>query len=486
MTQITLKNYQQEAVKTVFEEFKKKTRRQLISLPTGTGKTMILAAIAKEKNQKTLVLAHTEELIQQIKEDFLAYWPDVDIGICKAERNQLDHKIVIGSVQTCSKSSRLKQLKKKGFRILLIDEAHHSAATTYQKIIALLGFGKNKNKLLVGVTATPERSDKKGLSDIFDKIVFSRSIESMIQQGHLVQVHGRKILTSITLDNVKTHHGDFESSSLAHAVNIPERNRLIVDKYIEHAIGRKAIAFCVNVKHCQELAADFNQQGISAAAVWGSMEKDERASILQRFKNNEIQLLTSCGILTEGYNERSVSCIIMARPTKSKPLYTQCVGRGLRLFPGKVDCLVLDFSDTMHNLNSIITLSDTIPHAVIVQDGKNETCATEEISHAHEKSISVVEIFDEKFDLFEQKQFVWIPLGDDEYSLCDDNNKEIVVRPLRSGFVADLYVDHKYIILVQDPLPLEDCFMRCEGICPQPSFHELCRQKQSMVKNIMQ
>lgn len=365
--EVTLKYFQQETVNAVRKEFKAGISSQLIHLPTGSGKTYIMAAIAKSFNQKTLIIAHRKELIYQAVDKIKHVWPDADIGICMGDIHDIDHQVVVGSIQTCSQSKRLQQLKKPGFGVLLIDEAHHASSSTYKKLIKKLNFN-SKRKLLVGVTATPERNDKLGLLDVFQKITYSISIATMIKNDHLSPVMGRKILTNTSLIGVKTHNGDFVSSSLSKAVNTPERNNFITNKFIKHAWDRKAVAFCADIKHCKNLAAAFVEQGIKAVAVWGNMPPEDRQKALTDFKNGELQLLTSCGILTEGYDEESISCIIMARPTKSRSLYIQCVGRGLRKpnnpLSKKIDCLVLDFTDNHHTISTTMTLKATIPAAV--------------------------------------------------------------------------------------------------------------------------
>lgn len=176
---ITLRDYQQEAVESIDKNFfKYRTNRQLLVLPTGAGKTVIMAAIRERFNKKTLILAHREELIQQIHDTLKLYSPDLDVGICKAEKNEIDKRVVVASVQSCSKPKRLKQLKAQGFDILMIDEAHHAVSDSYQKIINTLGFLKGSNKLLIGVTATPQRADKKraGRYIWYDSIFLIRRI----------------------------------------------------------------------------------------------------------------------------------------------------------------------------------------------------------------------------------------------------------------------------------------------------------------------
>jgi len=460
---MNLRKYQQEAMDTVVKQFKKGVSKQLIVLPTGTGKTVLLAAIIMFFNLKTLVIAHREELIQQTKNTILEYCPNANVGICKAKQNELDKKIVIGSVQTCFQPNRLKQLKEKGFELLIIDEAHHAPAKSYCKIIEELGFMENPKKLLLGLTATPQRNDHLKLGDVFDEIVFERSISEMIGNGFLSPVMGRKISTDVSLKGIKSYRGDFIAKDLAEIINIPERNRLIAKKYIEHASNRKGIAFCVNVQHCHDLAETLCSFGVIAKAVWGKMDVKERKEILSQFRKDEIQVLTSCGILVEGYDEKTVNCIVMARSTKSKSLYIQCIGRGLRISNEKKDCLVLDFTDSYHNLNSLISLGSTISEAKIIKEVQKDRERVGALVEAEPVNAKVVETGDKEFDILGRNRFAWIPLEKNEYSLMDDNKNELVVIPVENGFTANFYQENSKTKIVESPLPLNICFKVCEA-----------------------
>lgn len=476
---IKLRDYQQEVVQISLDEFKHGISRQLIALPTGVGKTIIMAAIAKYLNTKTLVLSHREELIKQTKDKFKMYWKNADIGICKAELNELDHQIVIGSVQSCMRKKRLEQLCEQGFKLLLIDEAHHAAAKSYSKIVSVLGFLNDEakpetksqetkpqevkpQKLLIGLTATPERSDNLGLGNIFEKIVFLRSIQTMIKAGYLSPVYGRRILTDVSLKDVRTQNGDFVVGDLAYVINTTERNNFITDKFIEHANERKGLFFCANVQHCKDLADTLNERGITAKAVWGLMPPEDRAQTLKDFKQNKIQAITSCAVLTEGYDEPSIECVVMARPTKSRGRYLQCLGRGIRLFPSKKDCLVLDFADKYHDLNCIMSLKKTIPGVQEVRDRDDNRQAAGGLMQSLMPEADVRELNDESFDILGQTRFVWISIGDDEYSLSDDFNNEIVINPTHGGYTAKLYIKNSCIDVVIEPLPLDYCSAVCE------------------------
>ncbi len=457
---IVLRDYQLEAINAVSVAFFEGTHKQLIILPTGSGKTIVMAALAMQFNKKTLLLAHREELITQAVDKFKLVWPEVNVGVCMAERDEIHNQIVIGSVQSCSRPKRLERLKEQGFEIMMIDESHHAVSESYQSIIDELGFNnKESKKLLLGVTATAVRSDNMGLGNTFDKITFSRSIGTMIKAAYLAPVIGRKILTNFVLERIRTQNGDFSISELAEAMNTPERNDFIVDKFKLYAEDRKGIAFCCDVQHCKDLAEAFNKKGISAAPVWGDMESGARKQALDDIKTGRIKIATSCGVLCEGYDEPSIDAVLMARPTKSPGLYIQCVGRGLRLWPGKQNCLVLDFTDRNNNLDSIMSLSTAIPEAAHSVEKAIEI--DEEVDKR--PKIEVLEDIDREFDILGAARFIWTSLGDDEWSLLDDEKRELVMYPSNGGYIANLYFpDGTLRQIVINPLPLDYCSGVCE------------------------
>jgi superfamily II DNA or RNA helicase len=453
---VALRNYQLEAVETVISAANAGISRQLISLPTGSGKTIIMSALAKQVNKRTLILAHRQELITQTVDKLKLVWPEIGIGICQGDRDDIHHPVVVGSVQSCSRPKRLERLREQGFELMMIDEAHHSVADTYQSVINALGFGEGTNKLLVGVSATCGRE---GLGSIFDSITFSRSISTMIGSGYLSPVIGRKILTNFILEKIRISNGDFAISDLAEAVNTPERNQFIVDKFTEYAPGRKSVAFCCDVQHCKDLAAAFQARGVDCCAVWGDMPLDERERALTDLKHDKIQLVTSCGILTEGYDEASLSCVVMARPTKSQSLYIQCVGRGLRIYPSKENCLVLDFTDRSNNLDGVMSLIKTIPEALQIEEQQQQQQESEELAEIDRRpKIEVLDECDRLFDILGKQRFIWTSLDGGEWSLQDDDKREVILRPEDGGYVAELYyADGSSTLIVDDPIPLEYC-----------------------------
>jgi superfamily II DNA or RNA helicase len=411
---IQLRDYQQECILEIAKAYKKGTRRQLVSSATGTGKTILFAALAKKLNTKTLILAHRDELLDQAMDKIIQVWPESKnkIGKVKAELNEYHKQIIVASVQSVTREKRLNELKKQNISLCIIDEAHHAAAESYFRVVKELGFMENApNKLLVGVTATPYRLDKVALGEIFEEIVFERTIASMIRGGYLADLRGYRIQTTTDISNVAVNHGDFQINALANVVDTKDRNDLIVKSYRKIADGLKSIAFCVNIEHSQHLAEKFNEYGISAKAVWGNMDKDARKNTLKEFKDNKIQVLTNCNILTEGFDEPSVRCLLMARPTKSQSLQIQMVGRGTRKFFNKTECLVIDFTDNAHDICTFGTLvGKEMKQGQTMKEALDEIDQEEKEKKETAWVKSTGKTIQKEFDFFEQSNFRWFEI----------------------------------------------------------------------------
>lgn len=424
---IQLRKYQEQAIEAILAKRKDGVTRQLISIPTGGGKTITFAELTRRMNCKTLIVAHTDELITQaIDKVGIVIGSGSDIGRCQAFNNDIEKKIVVSSIQSICRETRLEQLKAQNFELLIIDECHHSTANSYQKVIKALGFmDNNPAKLLVGFTATSQRGDRKALAEVFQEITYQKEILYMIEENFLCDLRGIRIETDIDLDGVASRCGDFVESQLEAVVNTDSQNELIVDSYIEHLDGQKTIAFCVNVAHSQDLAEAFQDAGIKAAAVYGSMKPDDRKTVIEDFANGEIQVLTNCMVLTEGFDEPSITGVMMCRPTKNPTLYTQCIGRGLRTFPNKKECLVLDFTA---NNNKILGLGSLLGADAKgkPKDIKNNQSILEAIQEQI-KIASKGNLVSTSFDLIDRSPLKWTILGNAGFKLPLGNNKNIFV-----------------------------------------------------------
>jgi len=366
---LDLRPYQREALQKVYEAYKNGRRRVIVSLPTGTGKTVVFAHFPSffRMKKRLLVLAHREELLLQAREKFLHIDPELKVGIEQsASRAPADAKVVIASVPTLSHAGgvRLRQLSPEEFFLIVVDEAHHAVAPTYRRIFEHFGlFDRGTLRYLVGFTATPRRGDKQGLGAVFEEVCYARDLREMISDQYLCPITGWRVYTETSLDSVKIRHGDFVESQLARAVNTSDRNNLLVAAYRKYAAGRRAIVFCVNIAHAMDVCAAFTAADIRTAAVWGDMPREDRRMKLAQFSRGEIDVVTNCNVLTEGFDEPRVDAIIMARPTRSKLLYAQMVGRGTRRHPDKTDVTVIDIADnsTTHQLPRLNDLFDLPP-----------------------------------------------------------------------------------------------------------------------------
>lgn len=422
---IELRDYQREALHNIRAAYHEGTRRQLVVLPTGTGKTVVIVATARAMNARTLVLAHREELLDQAADKFRMIWPEASIGKVKAEVNELGRQVTVASVQTACRPNRLEELKAQGFRLLVVDEAHHAAADSYRAIIEGLGFMDEdmEERLLLGVTATAKRGDGAALGEVFQDIVFTHSVGAMIRAHYLADLRGLRIQTKANLKGVKMRQGDFAMNELAAVVNCEDRNRLIVEAYQKHAPGFLAVAFCVDVQHSKDLAEEFKKAGIRAAPMWGDMPREDRRQVLSDLAEGGLDLVTNCNILTEGFDLPQLRCLLMARPTKSQSLYIQMVGRGARPYPGKSECLVIDFTDSRHDVCQLGTLAGK----EYLKPGKSllETFR-EDDERQQERELKAISagVTAEAFDLVGQSDFRWfqvpgggwrLPVGPGQY-----------------------------------------------------------------------
>lgn len=345
-----LRYYQRDAITAVVEARARGRKRVMVVLPTGTGKTVVFGTMIKEHlPDTTLVLAHRDELIKQAAEKIRAIAPELamSIGIVKGRHDQTRAPIVVASVQTLARKARLARLPK-SFKRVIVDEAHHAAARSYVEIFNHL----DDDVEIIGFTATPERHDKKRLDSVFEEIVYARSIEDMVREGFLVPPKGKRIVASdLDLAGVKKSAGDFQAKDLGRAMEESGATADVLKAFAEHAAERKTIVFVPTVKLAKEMAYAFERDGVVAREINGKTEGHIRRSILSRFERGEIQVIVNVGVLTEGFDDPAVSCVIIARPTKSRIMYTQMIGRGLRLFPDKSDCLVLDLAGASEDLS---------------------------------------------------------------------------------------------------------------------------------------
>lgn len=344
----TLRPYQREAIEAVLAARKRGVRRMVVCLPTGAGKTVIFARLARLARRSVLVLAHREELVEQARDKIeRALGGEGHVAVEQGERRAPAHaKVVVASIRSLHAERLEAVMAGRDFGLVIYDECHHAAAEDNLRVLRRLGaFGPEWTGTLLGFTATTARGDGQGLDTVFEDIVYSQTLPGLVERGYLVRLSGYRIATSADLTRLSGGGLDFAEEELAEAVDIEERNALVARSIQELARDRRTIAFCVTVNHARHLSYALNHLGVPAGIVHGEMRPEERAKALSAFREGRTQVLTNVAVLTEGFDDPGVSCIAMARPTRSEGMYAQCVGRGTRLHPGKRDCLILDFVD---------------------------------------------------------------------------------------------------------------------------------------------
>ncbi len=365
----TLRPYQIAGVEAVLRDLSTEAVGTLLLMATGTGKTQTACEIMHrwlaERGHKTriLFLAHRDELIQQAArriDHMLGFGVDTE----KAEHfDEKQHAIVVGSVQTMCRAGRLARHRPDAFSLIIVDECHHAASDSYVRILDHFTGAKR-----LGLTATATRADGKKLGAEWETIAFEYGLRQAIADGYLVPIRRKAVMVEgLRLDDVKTRGGDLVASELEAKVLEDEATVHAWARGILDTAGdRKVIAFCPGVESSRRLAECLNRyakdEGKEEIAVHldGETDSNDRRLQLARFTRSEFRVLTNCGLFLEGYDEPSISCVAMCRPTKSPTLYVQCLGRGTRLFPpDKTDLLVIDFTSNSQR-HDIVTAIDIL------------------------------------------------------------------------------------------------------------------------------
>jgi DNA/RNA helicase len=333
-----LRPYQEEARAKVQQEWKEGRKRTLLVLPTGCGKTIVFSKIIEDRvkmGERVLVLAHRSELLEQAS-DKLMTATGLGTALEKAENTSIGSwfRVVVGSVQTMQREKRLSQFPPNHFDTIVIDEAHHAMSDGYQRVLEHFG-GAN----VLGVTATPDRGDMRNLGSYFDSLAYEYPLVDAIKSGYLSKITAITIPLELDLSTVSQQGGDFKASEIGTALD-PYLEQ-IADEMVKQCKNRKTVVFLPLVKTSQKFRDILNEKGFRAAEVNG--ESKDRAEILEEFDKDKYNVLCNSMLLTEGWDCPTVDCVVVLRPTKVRALYSQMVGRGTRLAPGKENLLLLDF-----------------------------------------------------------------------------------------------------------------------------------------------
>lgn len=333
-----LRPYQQQARDRIHAEWENGHTRTLLVLPTGTGKTIVFASVAADQvraGDRVLILAHRGELLEQAA-DKLQRSTGLVSAVEKADATCLNtwFRVVVGSVQTLQRTARLERFPHDYFGTIIIDEAHHAITDGYRRILDYFGDAK-----VLGVTATPDRGDMRNLGEVFDSLAFEYKLTDAIKEGYLCRIMAQTIPLKLDISSVTMSGGDYAVGDLGTALD-PYLEQIAAEM-AQRCKGRKTVVFLPLIKTSQKFRDLLNSHGFRAAEVNG--QSTDRKEVLADFDAGKYNVLCNSMLLTEGWDCPSVDCVVVLRPTKVRSLYSQMVGRGTRLSPGKSDLLLLDF-----------------------------------------------------------------------------------------------------------------------------------------------
>lgn len=333
-----LRPYQQQARDRIHAEWDAGHTRTLLVLPTGTGKTIVFASVAADQvraGDRVLILAHRGELLEQAA-DKLQRSTGLVSAVEKAESTCLDSwfRVVVGSVQTLQRTARLERFPQDYFGTIIIDEAHHAITDGYRRILDYFSGAK-----VLGVTATPDRGDMRNLGEVFDSLAFEYKLTDAIKEGYLCRILAQTVPLQLDISSVTLSGGDYAVADLGTALD-PYLEQIAAEM-ARRCKSRKTVVFLPLIKTSQKFRDLLNTYGFRAAEVNG--QSDDRRQVLADFDAGKYNVLCNSMLLTEGWDCPSVDCVVVLRPTKVRSLYSQMVGRGTRLSPGKTDLLLLDF-----------------------------------------------------------------------------------------------------------------------------------------------
>ena len=333
-----LRPYQQQARERIHAEWENGHTRTLLVLPTGTGKTIVFASVAADQvraGDRVLILAHRGELLEQAA-DKLQRSTGLVSAVEKADATCLNtwFRVVVGSVKTLQRTARLERFPHDYFGTIIIDEAHHAITDGYRRILDYFGSAK-----VLGVTATPDRGDMRNLGEVFDSLAFEYKLTDAIKEGYLCRIMAQTIPLKLDISSVTMSGGDYAVGDLGTALD-PYLEQIAAEM-AQRCKGRKTVVFLPLIKTSQKFRDLLNSHGFRAAEVNG--QSTDRKEVLADFDAGKYNVLCNSMLLTEGWDCPSVDCVVVLRPTKVRSLYSQMVGRGTRLSPGKSDLLLLDF-----------------------------------------------------------------------------------------------------------------------------------------------
>ena len=435
---IELRDYQQEATENLQKMREDGKTIALLYHATGVGKTITAATDAKAVGGRTLFLINALKLASQAKETFAKVWPEATLGEYTGSQKDMTQTVIFATVQSISKD--LEKFSPTDFDYLIVDECHHAAANTYQKIFTYF-----HPKFILGLTATPERSDGEDMLELFQNVAHKMDLKTAVERGVLVPIRCIRVKTNIDLTDVRINGIKYNSQDLESKLFIPERNQLIVDTYLKYVNGKKTVIFCASVDHAAEIAKLLRDSGVKAEAVSGRDRVEVREKILKDYETGSTNVLCACDLLNEGWDSPHTTVLFMARPTMSKTIYLQQLGRGTRRCPGKEDLLVVDFVDNAnmfnmpYSLHRVLDIAKYQPMAYVLAP-ENKRKLDQDMLFQGEKPEAwldvPIDVSDyEIIDLFNWQNSVKDMISQIEFVRMVDVQSETVERYIKDGKV---------------------------------------------------
>ncbi|PCH33701.1 nucleoside triphosphate hydrolase protein [Wolfiporia cocos MD-104 SS10] len=466
---LVLRPYQISCVEACLDALESGTSRIGVSLPTGSGKTTVFMTLlsriqppaATPKAKRSLVIVNSIELARQAAASATRLCPGWRVEIEQGAKHHASGTadVTIATYQTLLQSNRLAKFKAKGMKAIIVDEAHHAAAPSYRHILSHFHADIKSpekdfvppvllhNVPILGFSATFGRHDGLALGSVFEQIVYHRDFLEMISDQWLCHVRFTSVRADIDMSNIRVtaQTGDFQAQSLAHVINTPTLNSLVVQTWLDRAAERRStLVFCVNLAHVRDLTQAFRDVGVDARYIYSGTPPLERRALVEQFKAGGFPVLVNCAVLTEGADIPNIDCVIIARPTRSRNVFSQMIGRGMRLSPetGKTDCRIIDFVDSTNSVSGIVstpTLFGLDPNTLIddeTTESLEELAAKKQLNSsnspespdpiAEPKSVTYID-YDDPFELAEEasgaphiRKFsphAWVGCGEDVYVL---------------------------------------------------------------------
>jgi len=484
----------------------KEFKNTIAIAPTGAGKTVMLSAVCSKHKGSVLVIQHRDELVNQNLATFKAITGKTAV-ICNAdEKNFSDNTFAM--VQTLCRENTLAKMP--AYDLLIIDEAHHVAAESYQKIIKRAKELNPKIKIF-GVTATPQRGDQRGLQSVFDNVCDSVSLAELIASGHLVRPRTFVIDLGLgsSLQKVRRTANDFDMSEVETIMNKQVVNDAVVREWKLKASDRQTVIFCSTIKHAEDITTHFTANGVDARMVSGEMSDTQRKATIKDFDDMKFKVIVNVAVLTEGWDCQPVSCVVLLRPCSHKSTMIQMIGRGLRKldperypnFNGiKSDCMVMDFG------HSILTHGDIDAGIEIKEREKMEAtlrecpkCGTKHpmflkecpiCGHVYnngmmlEKEREEIEQFGmSEVEIIEASPFKWEQLWDGAAAICSALSAWSVVVCTDKGFVALGCVAQGQVKILNRSADRVPCIASADDFMREHGDRDFARKSKSWLKS---